>query len=114
MLACSRRFAPGRSGPACCSAGYRPPYARSCRRALAVADVGDVGTGLVVIDVELGPDIRSGEVVELLEGCAHALGTAVAREPRGEGLAGFALFVEAPHDAHDGFRRALGRYLQRL
>src|SRR5438552_661150 len=84
---------------------------RSCRRALPVADFGDVGTGLVVVDVELGGDVGAGELVEVGEGPAHGLGTTGARQPRLEHLAGLALLVEAPDDPHDRLGRGLGRDL---
>src|SRR4051812_38104566 len=70
---------PGRSGRVRCSAGYPPPYAHSCRRALPVADVGDIRTGLVVVDVEVGADVGSRERVEVFERVADALGAAGTR-----------------------------------
>src|SRR5215467_12615931 len=50
--------------------GSRMLMLTSCRRALPVADVGDVRTRLVVVDVELGADIGTGELVEFLQAVA--------------------------------------------
>src|SRR5262249_48430963 len=67
MLLRSRRDARGRSGPVRRSAGYLPLDAHSCRGALPVADIRDIRTGLVVVDVELGTDVGRRELVELLQ-----------------------------------------------
>ena len=83
-------------------------------RALAVADFGDVRAGLAVVDEELGPVVGSGEVVEVLDGLADALGATRTGEPLRELLAGVALLVEATDDAHDRFGRRLGRQLRGL
>ena len=82
--------------------------------ALAVADLGDVGPGLVEVDVVVGCFVGRRELVEVLERLAHRGGTARTGEPRRERLAGVALAGELPDDPHDGFRRALGGQLGRL
>src|SRR5689334_13050529 len=76
-------------------------------RALPVTNIGDIGAGLVVVDVELGADVRGGELVELLQRRADAAGAARTCEPRLERLAGRAFLVELPNDAHHCFGRAL-------
>ena len=67
----------------------------SCR-ALAVADLGHVGAGLVEVDVEVGRFLGGGELVEVGEGLADRLGAAGPGEPLRERLAGVALAGERP------------------
>src|SRR5262249_49332190 len=86
----------------------------SRRRTLPVADVRDIRTGLVVVDVELWAHVGSGEVVELLQGGADGSRAAVATEPRRKVLARLALVVEPSHETHDGFRRVLRGNLRGL
>src|SRR3954471_14356330 len=66
---------------------------RSRRRALSVADFGDVRARFVVVDVELGSDVGSRELVELGQRVADGLRATRAREPRLEGLARLSLLV---------------------
>src|SRR5262249_42049468 len=84
------------------------------RRALPVADVGDIGTGLVVVDEELGSDVGSGKHVELGQRLPDAARTARPLEPARERLPRLALVVELLHDAYDGFGRVLRRDLRGL
>src|SRR4051795_11466362 len=102
----SRRAAPGIPAPS-------ERDQRSCR-AFRLADLGDVGTGLVEVDVEVGRLLRGRELVEVLERGPDRGGAAGALEPRRERLARLALRRELPDDAHDRFRRAAGGELGRL
>src|SRR5512132_286367 len=82
--------------------------------ALADSDLGLVRTRLVVVDVELGPLLGRGELVELLELGGDGLGATRPVHPVPEGLAGVALVGEAPYDPHRGLGGLLGRQAQRL
>ena len=72
-----------------------------------VADLGDVGTGLVEVDVELGAVVGSGEVVEVLERVADAPWRRPSASSHVWNVSpALALLVEAADDAHDRFGRA--------
>src|SRR5262245_19155357 len=98
-----------------------PPPARSARptrpirptrshaRAFADTDLGLVRTRLVVVDVELGPVVGRGELVQVLEPGGDGLGATRTVHPLPEGLAGRAFVGESPHDPHGGLGRPLRR-----
>src|SRR5262245_61428631 len=82
---------------------------RSHARAFADTDLGLVGTGLVVVDVELGPVVGRGELVQVLEPGGDRLGATRTVHPLPEGFAGRAFVGESPHDPHGGLGRPLRR-----
>src|SRR5918996_4647958 len=87
---------------------------RSHPGAFADPDLGLVGARLVVVDVELGPLLGRGELVELLEIDGDGLGPAGPIHPLAERLARLSLVGEAPHHPHRGLGRVPGRQAQGL
>src|SRR5438128_2458675 len=86
----------------------------SSGRALRFARLGDVRTGLVVVDVEVGCFLMGGELIEVSQTFGDRLRTTHAIHPGPERLAGVTLVGEPPHDADCGLGRVLRGQTQRL